>query len=361
MGIDVQGYVGDPEGQPSANCKVFMFLRSDGSLLGSAVTDETGSYTMTHTGQVDDLVFIVCLDNNEAPDLEGLIYDRITLVDTPEIVVISCDGAVSWLDIYIPNQTVPTGIEITFTLNGGDFIDAFIRFDSTSSTFYDVDNNDITSTISAVLGFSIWDQTDNPVSSEYDGVIELFLISELIEYRVSNLTVVNSALDFNIYSPVDWMQNPTISKNDDGSFNACLYYDTTDEGEEGNTISCDGATSSLTIFPDLPYVATDESDILWQVEIDGILYDESIGPAMAAVEGYNYMEGYLEPNQDTLGITGEAAIGLVITNISATDKRVRLIPDKVFNVESITLSGTPTVSIDESTGIISFCLAAVSA
>ncbi|RGD90569.1 hypothetical protein [Acinetobacter sp. SWAC57] len=213
MGIDVQGYVGDPEGQPSANCKVFMFLRSDGSLLGSAVTDETGSYTMTHTGQVDDLVFIVCLDNDEVPDFEGLVYDRITLVDTPEIVVISCDGA----------------------------------------------------------------------------------------------------------------------------------------------------TSSLTIFPDLPYVTTDESDILWQVEIDGILYDESIGPAMAAVEGYNYMEGYLEPNQDTLGITGEAAIGLVITNISATDKRVRLIPDKAFSVESITLSGTPTVSIDESTGIISFCLAAVSA
>lgn len=359
MGTDIQGYVDDPEGQPTANCKVFMFSRSDGTLLGSAITDETGNYTMTHNAQVGDSVFIVCLDNDDGPDFEGLVYDRIVIVDTP--VVISCDGAISWLDIYISNQTVPTGITITFILNGGDFADAFIRFDSTSSTFYDVDNNDITSTISAVLGFSIWDQTENPVSSEYDGVIELFLISELIEYRVSNLTVVDSELEFNIYPPVDWMQNPTISKNNDGSFNACLYFDTTDDGEEGNTISCDGATLSLTISPDMPYVATDESDILWQVEIDGFLYDESVGPAMAAVEGYNYMEGYLESNQTTLGITGEFTTGLVITNISATDKRVRLIPNKAFNAESITLSGTPTFSIDESTGIISFCLAAAGA
>lgn len=75
----VQGTVEDASGQPSSNCKLFMYRRSDGTLLGSAVSDENGDYELTHQGQDGELVFMVCLDNDDSPDFEGLVRDRITL------------------------------------------------------------------------------------------------------------------------------------------------------------------------------------------------------------------------------------------------------------------------------------------
>ena len=77
--MSIQGYVEDASGQPSSNCKLFMYRRSDGTLLGSAVSDDSGNYELTHTAQDGEKVFIVCLDNDDAPDFEGLVHDRITI------------------------------------------------------------------------------------------------------------------------------------------------------------------------------------------------------------------------------------------------------------------------------------------
>lgn len=75
----VHGTVEDASGQPSSNCKLFMYRRSDGTLLGSAVSNDSGNYELTHQGENGELVFIVCLDNDDSTIFEGLVRDRITL------------------------------------------------------------------------------------------------------------------------------------------------------------------------------------------------------------------------------------------------------------------------------------------
>lgn len=74
-----QGTVENAAGGIAPNCKVYMFRRSDGKLLGRAVSDQNGHYEM-HTSAISgDTVFMVCLDDDNAPDFEGIIYDRITV------------------------------------------------------------------------------------------------------------------------------------------------------------------------------------------------------------------------------------------------------------------------------------------
>lgn len=75
----VSGSVEDAAGNIAPNCKVFMFRRSDGRLLGSAISDSNGKYTMDTHAVTGDSVFMVCLDDDNAPDFEGIIYDRVTV------------------------------------------------------------------------------------------------------------------------------------------------------------------------------------------------------------------------------------------------------------------------------------------
>lgn len=74
-----QGTVENAAGGIAPNCKVYMFRRSDGKLLGRAVSDQNGHYEMLTSAISGDTVFMVCLDDDNAPDFEGIIYDRITV------------------------------------------------------------------------------------------------------------------------------------------------------------------------------------------------------------------------------------------------------------------------------------------
>ena len=79
MSGTVKGSILDPDKKVMANCKLFMYRRTDGALLGSAMSDQNGGYELTHTAQDGEKVFIVCLDNDVAPDFEGIVRDRITI------------------------------------------------------------------------------------------------------------------------------------------------------------------------------------------------------------------------------------------------------------------------------------------
>lgn len=75
----VSGSVEDAAGAIAPNCKIFMFRRSDGRLLGNTISDSNGNYTMNTHALSGDSVFMVCLDDDNAPDFEGIIYDRVTI------------------------------------------------------------------------------------------------------------------------------------------------------------------------------------------------------------------------------------------------------------------------------------------
>lgn len=260
MSGTVKGSIVDPDGNIMANCQLFMYRRTDGALLGSAVSDENGDYELTHTAENSEKVFMVCLDNDDSPDFEGLIRDRIAIAAAA--AVISCDGALAWLDIYIANQSVPANFIVTFILNGGDYVDALIRFENETSTFYDADGNDITDSIGNVLGIGAWDHTDNPVSSEFDGVIELWINSDLIEYRITNFTVLDSEVEYEIYQPNNWTPNPTVTKNEDGSFNGCLYFDTSDDTTQDYTMTIVATgTGQLTLTGITQWTNTETSEV----------------------------------------------------------------------------------------------------
>lgn len=84
MSETVKGNVVDPDSKVLANCQLFMFRRTDGALLGSAVSDQNGDYELTHTAQDSEKVFLVCLDNDDAPDFEGLVQDRVTIKNSSD-------------------------------------------------------------------------------------------------------------------------------------------------------------------------------------------------------------------------------------------------------------------------------------
>lgn len=158
----------------------------------------------------------------------------------------------------------------------------------------------------------------------------------------------------------------------------------------GGDDPCKDATVLLRITPDLMYriddsinpeqpqpemptlmmgPITSELAILWQVEVDGVLYPTQVGYQGGDGEDWLYMEEYLEQNKETLGITGEFSggdgpnspdSGLSIRNIGPTQKKVRFIPNKTYPNTFMQFSENPSVSVDATTGIISFCLAAIS-
>lgn len=75
-----QGTVKDKASKPMANCRLAAFRRGDFVLVGTAMSDRNGNYRMHIAAAKGEYVFIVCLDNEDAPDFEALIYDRIQVL-----------------------------------------------------------------------------------------------------------------------------------------------------------------------------------------------------------------------------------------------------------------------------------------
>ena len=114
-----------------------------------------------------------------------------------------------------------------------------------------------------------------------------------------------------------------------------------------------GGSSYIAISPDLQYEGKrEETRVHWDIEINGQYY-------AAGVNDDNYMDNYLEANQNTLGISGEYldnGDSLHIYNITNERKFVRLIPSIPY-INNMKLIGNSTAVIDN-LGVISFWLEA---
>lgn len=75
-----QGMVKDKAGKPMSNCRLGAFVRKDFHLVGVATSNESGRYRMPIAAAKGEQIFIVCLDNDDTPDFEALIYDRIQVL-----------------------------------------------------------------------------------------------------------------------------------------------------------------------------------------------------------------------------------------------------------------------------------------
>lgn len=73
------GTVKDSLGNPMADCRIAAFHRNSFALAGTATSDKNGVYEMPIMALAGDSVFMVCLDNDNAPDFEAIIYDRIQI------------------------------------------------------------------------------------------------------------------------------------------------------------------------------------------------------------------------------------------------------------------------------------------
>jgi len=134
--------------------------------------------------------------------------------------------------------------------------------------------------------------------------------------------------------------------------------------ESGNNSSYD-----LFISPDLQYSVSgvneivDGNVILWNVEVDNVLYPQKLGWVGYEPETYVFLEDYLEANQSELGIMAKyeedeitEKSSLRIYSITNKRKFVRLIPNVPY-ISRMNLTGNPTAKIDNE-GIISFWLEA---
>lgn len=74
-----QGNVTDKNGTVLANQSIMAFRRSTGKLVGKAMTDSSGNYTMPLSALKGEKLFMVCLDDDTAPDFEAVILDRVTV------------------------------------------------------------------------------------------------------------------------------------------------------------------------------------------------------------------------------------------------------------------------------------------
>ena len=134
--------------------------------------------------------------------------------------------------------------------------------------------------------------------------------------------------------------------------------------ESGNNSSYD-----LFISPDLQYSVSgvneivDGNVILWNIEVDNVLYPQKLGWVGYEPETYVFLEDYLEANQSELGLMAKyeedeitEKSSLRIYSITNKRKFVRLIPNVPY-ISRMNLTGNPTAKID-SDGIISFWLEA---
>ena len=224
----VQGTVEDASGQPSSNCKLFMYRRSDGTLLGSAVSDDSGNYELTHQGENGELVFIVCLDNDDSTIFEGLVRDRITLAvesDTtsdkvathefifrtdynPITISASVNGSAfaeisTFSEISVSSKTTDFGTQMTVSMNTSDdmlvrllispsaclFVDPLQELDEVnqsnqSYTLYDANGNVIDPTLEANKTYNSSYIDNSETDQDYVvlfGAVEFRLTNDVVE------------------------------------------------------------------------------------------------------------------------------------------------------------------------------------
>ena len=222
----VQGTVEDASGQPSSNCKLFMYRRSDGTLLGSAVSNDSGNYELTHQGENGELVFIVCLDNDDSTIFEGLVRDRITLAvesDTtskvathefifrtysPVTISASVNGSdfaeiSTFSEISASSKTTDFGTQMTVSMNTSDdmlvrllispsaclFVDPLQELDEVnqsnqSYTLYDANGNVIDPTLEANKTYNSSYIDDSSTDQDYVvlfGAVEFRLTNDVVE------------------------------------------------------------------------------------------------------------------------------------------------------------------------------------
>lgn len=133
-------------------------------------------------------------------------------------------------------------------------------------------------------------------------------------------------------------------------------------------ISCD----ELMVVPDFQYNVngvnenTEENKVLWQIEVDGILYEQKLGWIGYTPDTYVFLEEFLQGNPE-LGLQGlfvedDADFGstyILIKNLKQVSRSIRLIPDKLIQVNTMSFVNDSVV-VDDATGIISFDLCASS-
>ncbi|ULJ66674.1 hypothetical protein [Wielerella bovis] len=73
------GTVWDVAKKPAANCRVLAYQRSSGKLIGQTMSLSDGTYRCPVLTAKGDEIFMVCLDNDDAPDFEARIIDRIAV------------------------------------------------------------------------------------------------------------------------------------------------------------------------------------------------------------------------------------------------------------------------------------------
>lgn len=77
--VRAEGTVFDAAGRPAPNCRVFAYDRADGRLVGSGVSGSDGQYAFTVFAAKGSSLFMVCLDNDDAPDFAAQVQDRIAV------------------------------------------------------------------------------------------------------------------------------------------------------------------------------------------------------------------------------------------------------------------------------------------
>lgn len=75
--LEATGEVKDAANQAAANCPVRAYKRSTGELIGQGMSNEQGRYRFPISAVTGDEIYMVCLDNDQAPDFEARIIDRI--------------------------------------------------------------------------------------------------------------------------------------------------------------------------------------------------------------------------------------------------------------------------------------------
>ncbi|WP_111894257.1 BspA family leucine-rich repeat surface protein [Acinetobacter sp. MB5] len=153
MSGTVKGSIVDPDSNVMANCQLFMYRRTDGALLGSAVSDQNGAYELTHTAEDGEKVFVVCLDNDDSPDFEGLVHDRVTIKSSSDESTDpgeSTDPEVTYPESAMVLRSSNQVGEVTLSLNKGTH-----QIDWGDGTIDSDVNGDITHTYTTLAKYDI--------------------------------------------------------------------------------------------------------------------------------------------------------------------------------------------------------------
>lgn len=77
--MQAHGIVKDAAERPAPNCPVRAYNRQTGQLIGQGISNTNGEYQFPIAANKNDEIYMICLDNDQAPDFEAQIQDRITV------------------------------------------------------------------------------------------------------------------------------------------------------------------------------------------------------------------------------------------------------------------------------------------